>query len=125
MTMKNKVCYFFIVLGMMFVFSAILLLLLSAIVWKTDGSSGLLSGGVILVYILSNILGGFLMGRNMGQQKFFWGLLMGALYFGILLLVGVWLAGTKLMGNTQIISGIMVCAISGMLGGMLAPAKKQ
>ena len=70
-------------------------------------------------------LGGFLVGKMMGQQKFFWGVVIGAAYFLILFLIGVGVMGTKINGNMQIISGAMVCVISGMLGGMIAPGGKS
>lgn len=94
------------------------------LVWKMDGGSNILSIGVILTYILSNILGGFLVGKMMGQQKFFWGVVIGAVYFLVLLVVGVLLMDTKFSGNMQIVSSAMMCVISGMLGGMLAPGQK-
>lgn len=123
--MKNKVRNFFVILGIMFLISMALLGLLSVCIWKMDGAGNVLCAGVIIVYILTNVLGGFLVGKVMGQQKFFWGVLIGASYFLILLLAGVCLAQTKVAGNMQLISGAMICVISGMLGGMLAPGNKS
>lgn len=122
--MKNKLRNFFIILGIMFLCSLIMLGILTVVIWKMDGGSSLLCVGVIMIYILSNSLGGFLVGKMMGQQKFFWGVIIGAAYFLILLLVGVGLMETKVNGNMQLISGAMVCIISGMLGGMVAPGEK-
>jgi putative membrane protein, TIGR04086 family/integral membrane protein, TIGR04097 family len=99
--------------------------ILTVIIWKMDGGSNVLSVGVIVIYILSNALGGFLVGKMMGQQKFFWGVVIGAAYFLVLFLIGVGLMQTKINGNMQIISGAMVCVISGMLGGMVAPGGKN
>lgn len=123
--MKNKIGYFFVILGIMFISSMILLAILSMLIWKMDGGSGLLCGGVTAVYILTNVLGGFLTGKMMGQQKFFWGMLIGAIYFAVLFLIGVCLMGTKISGNMQLVSGAMVCIISAMVGGMLAPSKQS
>lgn len=123
--MKNKIGNFFVILGIMFICSMILLAILSMLIWKMDGGSGLLCGGVIAVYIITNVLGGFLTGKMMGQQKFFWGMLIGLIYFAILFIVGVCLLGTKISGNMQLVSGVMVCVISAMIGGMLAPSKKS
>lgn len=121
--MKNKAGNFFVILGIMFICSMILLTLLSLVIWKIDGGGGILCGGVIAVYILTNLAGGFLTGKVMGQQKFFWGMLMGAVYFAILFIVGVCFMGTKISGNMQLVSGAMVCVISAMVGGMLAPSR--
>ena len=122
--MKQKLGNFFVILGIMFVCSMLLLGMITVIVWKIDGGSNILSIGVILTYILSNILGGFLVGKMMGQQKFFWGVVIGAVYFLVLLVAGVLLMDTRLSGNMQIISSAMMCVISGMLGGMLAPGQR-
>lgn len=122
--MKNKIGNFLIILGIMFVCSLIMLAVLTLLIWKMDGGSNVLSVGVIAIYIVSNVLGGFLIGRMMGQQKFFWGVVIGAAYFLILFIVGVGLMETKINGNMQLISSAMVCIISGMLGGMAAPARK-
>ena len=43
-------------------------------------------------------------------------------YFLILLAAGVCLADAKLFGNTQLMTAALLCIISGMFGGMLAPA---
>lgn len=123
--MKNKIGNFFIILGIMFLCSLFMLGILTLIIWKMDGGSNVLSVGVIVIYILSNALGGFLVGKMMGQQKFFWGVVIGAAYFLVLFLIGVGLMGTKINGNMQLISGAMVCVISGMLGGMVAPGGKS
>lgn len=123
--MKNKLVNFLIILGIMFICSFLLLGILTLIIWKMDGNSSVLCVGVIMIYILSNALGGFLIGKMIGQQKFFWGVVIGAAYFLILLLAGVGLMGTEVNGNMQLVSGAMVCIISGMLGGMVAPAEKK
>lgn len=123
--MKNKIGNFFIILGIMFLCSLFMLGVLTLIIWKMDGGSNVLSVGVILIYILSNALGGFLVGKMMGQQKFFWGVVIGAAYFLVLLLIGIGLMETKINGNMQLVSGALVCVISGMLGGMIAPGGKN
>lgn len=119
---KNKVRSYFIVLGGMFVVSFVLLLLLSFFVWKMDGAGNVLCAGILGVYIVTNVFGGFWVGRMMGQQKFFWGAATGGSYFLILLAAGVCLADAKLFGNTQLMTAALLCIISGMFGGMLAPA---
>lgn len=123
--MKEHGKHILTIIGIMYVVSFLLLGMLTLCVWKMDGGTLLLSGGIIGVYVITNLLGGFLTGKIMGQQKFFWGILVGCIYFFILLLAGVGFMGTKLSGNHEIITGIMICAISGMLGGMIAPGKKE
>lgn len=68
------------------------------------------------------------------EEDFFWvkkrkpqivmGCLIGAVYFGILLLIGLAAGNTTLAGNSWIFSGGIVCAVAGMVGGMLAPVSE-
>lgn len=121
---KNAIVSFVVVLGGMYLLSAIILAVLAGILWKMDANSRMVSGAVIVVYVMVNFLGGFLIGWIQGKQKLLWGCLLGGCYFGILILAGVWVMGTELSGNSWIFSGAMICAVTGMLGGMLAPARK-
>lgn len=103
--------------------SALLLAVAAGILWKMNADAKAVSGTVVVVYVIVNFLGGFLIGRIQGKQKLFWGCALGLCYFAVLLLAGIWLLGTELNGNSWIFSGLMICAVTGMLGGMLAPGK--
>lgn len=120
---QSAIGSFVAILGGMYLLSAILLALSAAILWKMDAGSGAVSGAVIVIYIIVNFLGGFLLGGLRGQHKFFWGSFLGICYFVILLLIGIWGMGTEIEGNPWLVSGALVCAVTGMLGGMLAPGK--
>lgn len=119
--MKVKIRNCFVILGGMFLLSLLLLFVLSCVVWKMDGAGNVLCAGVLGIYIVTNAAGGFCVGRIMGQQKFFWGAAVGGTYFLLLLAAGMCLADAKLFGNTQLVTAALLCVISGMLGGMLAP----
>ncbi|MBR1740770.1 MAG: TIGR04086 family membrane protein, partial [Lachnospiraceae bacterium] len=112
-------------LGVMLLLSCLLLGILSALVWKLDGNEKLVSGGIIAIYIITTFVGGFVMGNLFGKQKFFWGFLIGFLFFSVLLFAGTFLAGTELSGNGRVFPGFMICSVAGMFGGMLSPGKKK
>ena len=120
---KNVAVSFLIVLGGMYLFSALLLGIGAGILWKTGAGSHMISGTVVAIYVLVNLIGGFVLGKWQGKQKLFWGCLVGAVYYGILLAAGVLFMGTQLSGNSWLFGGLLVCAITGMLGGMFAPVK--
>lgn len=126
--MKKKTIYQHLIsclalLAAMFFLSFLLLSLLSFLSWKMDGNVKLVSGGIIAIYILVNVFGGFVMGNIFGKQKFFWGLLTGIFYFAVLLLAGMLFAGTTLQENSRIFPGFMICMAAGMFGGMLSPGR--
>ena len=75
---------------------------------------------IIVTYILSCFVGGFLSGKMMKNKKFLWGILVGLLYFGIMLLVS--LAVNRQLDQTaaNFVTTMMLCLLGGMLGGMCA-----
>ncbi len=117
---KTMVSCMLLLCGML-VLSCLMLCLLSMLVWRMDGGVRLVGGGIIAIYIITAFVGGFVMGKIFGKQKFFWGFLIGVLYFAVLLLVGILCLGTGLQGNERIFPGFMICSIAGMFGGMLSP----
>ncbi len=113
------------ILGVMFVVSALILAVLAAIAWKSQVGTGFISGGVIAAYVISCLLGGFSMGQATGKHKFFWGLLIGMVYFGILTGAGQLIYHTPIKEGMHIVSSLLICGVAGMLGGMLAPKVKE
>ncbi|MBT9776391.1 TIGR04086 family membrane protein [Clostridium sp. MCC353] len=72
------------------------------------------------IYIITCLFGGFLMGKGIRQRRFFWGFILGALYFLVLFLVSM-VMGKGLNGNiTQIGTTLAICALSGTVGGMMS-----
>lgn len=118
---KKSAINYVIILSGMFICSAVLLAIMSIIIWKTNAGAGAASGCITVVYIISNFAGGFIAGKKSGKYKFLWGIAVSAAYFAIIVVAGVWFMGNALAVNPEIITGAMICIISGMFGGMLAP----
>lgn len=116
---------FLIVLGGMFLLSALILAALAAIMMKNNMGAGFISGGVIASYVISCLAGGFCMGQYTGKHKFVWGILIGISYFGILFVAGRLIYHTGIQADIQLISSFLICMVAGMLGGMLAPRVKS
>ena len=78
----------------------------------------LLTAGLLYRFELSE--GGFLSGKMMKNKKFLWGILVGLLYFGIMLLVS--LAVNRQLDQTaaNFVTTMVLCLLGGMLGGMCA-----
>jgi putative membrane protein (TIGR04086 family) len=103
-----------------YLITAFLLLLLSFLMLKLDLSSAVISGGVIVAYILSSFVGGFFVGKKAEQKKFLWGLLMGVIYFIVLLLVSLMLNKVSPMPIGNLLTAFIICGVGGMVGGMLS-----
>ncbi|QHQ61194.1 TIGR04086 family membrane protein [Anaerocolumna sedimenticola] len=100
--------------------TGILLLLLAFFMLKADLSGGILNGGILLTYVLSSFAGGFLLGKSADQKRFLWGLGMGALYFIMLVLISILTNSVMGMEASRVITVMVICLFSGMLGGMIS-----
>ena len=63
------------------------LLLLALMLYRFGLSEKIVSICIIAIYIIVTFLAGLWAGKHEGNRKFLWGLLMGGLYFLILILV--------------------------------------
>lgn len=103
-----------------YILTAGLLLLLAFILYRFGLSEKVVSVCIIGIYIVVTFLAGMLAGKREGKRKFLWGLVMGVLYFGILVVVSMVVnKGVEdVAGN--MLTVFFLCAGSGMLGGMVS-----
>ena len=97
-----------------------LLLLLSALLYKMRLSEGMVSAGIVLIYVISGFLGGLLSGKAMKTRRFFWGMVMGGAYFLILVLGSILFQKGINMELSRFFTTLILCTASGMIGGMVS-----
>ena len=97
-----------------------LLLLLALMLYRFELSEKIVSICIIGIYIIVTFLAGFLVGKHEGSRKFLWGLLMGGIYFLILIVVSLIVnhGMNEISGNFFTV--LLLCCGSGMLGGMIS-----
>ena len=100
--------------------TALLIVVFAFVMFKFNISENIIAVGVTVIYIISCGLGGFSIGRVIGEKKFMWGLLVGALYLMVLLVVSAIIGGDKSLLSGNILSLVLLCLGGGTLGGMLA-----
>ena len=97
-----------------------LLLLLALLLYRFELTEKVVSVCIIGIYILVPFLAGFLAGKREGSRKFLWGLLLGGLYFLILIVISLTVnQGMSEVGG-NFFTVLILCCGSGMLGGMLS-----
>lgn len=97
-----------------------LLLLLALMLYRFGLSEKIVSICIIAIYIIVTFLAGFLAGKREGSRKFLWGLMMGGLYFVILIVLSL-IVNHGLSGvSGNLLTVLMLCGGSGMLGGMIS-----
>lgn len=97
-----------------------LLLLLALFVLRFGLSEKAVSLVIIGIYIGVTFFAGFFMGKKLKTKKFMWGLLVGSLYFLILIILSLAVNHSFKDVATNFFSVLVMCAGSGMLGGMLS-----
>ena len=100
--------------------SGILLLILAGVFYKMDLDESKVTAGIIVIYIVSTLIGGFVSGKSAGERKFLWGLAVGVLYFVLLLLVSVGIYHSLREAGSNLLTTFLMCAGGGMLGGMIS-----
>ena len=100
--------------------TALLIVVFAFFMFKFNVSENVIALGVTFIYIISCLVGGFYIGKTMGQRKFLWGLLVGAIYLVVLLLVSAIIGGEKSLLSGNVASLVLLCLGGGTLGGMLA-----
>ena len=100
--------------------TAIMLLILAALVYKLNMKESGVEVGILVIYIAATFFGGFLAGKMGKNKRFIWGLGIGCGYVAELLGVSVCMNGGIDGTIGSCLVRFVMCAGSGMLGGMLS-----
>lgn len=103
-----------------YVVTGLLLLLIAGLLYRFQLDEGKVQIGIIVTYILSCFVGGFLAGKMMKSRQFLWGVLLGLLYFLVMTLVSVAVNRELQSSTSGFITSFLLCMGGGMLGGMLS-----
>lgn len=96
------------------------LLLLALLLYRLQLSENIVNIGIIVIYALSSLAAGFLCGKCVKDRRFLWGLICGVLYFCVLAALTLAVNHSFRDLNTRFFTTLMICAGSGMLGGMIS-----
>lgn len=103
-----------------YVVTGILLIILALALYKFELNEGAVTAGVTAVYLISTFTGGLVAGKLAKVRRFLWGIVLGILYFALLLLVTVGIYRTFHGNSTEILVTFALCAGGGMAGGMIS-----
>lgn len=103
-----------------YIVTGILLLVLTLLLYKAGLSEENVNAGIILIYVISTFSGGFVLGKLMKVRKFLWGLLAGAVYFVLLILISLGVYHSLQAEPVSLATSFLLCAGGGMLGGMVS-----
>ena len=116
MKIKNLLKSLLVAYGLTGVF----LLILSFLVFRLDLGAAPVAAGIVAVYVVSCLAGGFMAGRLMRRDKYLWGLFVGLAYFLLLVFASFMAQRRWDMSFSHLITTFCMCLGGGALGGMLA-----
>ena len=103
-----------------YIVTGFLLLLMALLLFKMNLSEGKVNIGILVIYILSSFLGGFIVGKSTKTRKFIWGIVLGAAYFIVLTVISLIMNKGLQNDMTHFVTTLIMCVGSGMLGGMIS-----
>lgn len=117
---KNKPLTILSTLLIMYIITGLALLILAFILLKLQPGESAVNIGIMIIYIISCLIGGLIAGKRLRTHKFLWGVLMGAVYF-LILLAGSLLLNRGISSDTvHVAATLVMCIAAGMIGGMVS-----
>lgn len=103
-----------------YIVTAVSLFIMAFLLYKVGLSEQVVSVCMILIYAGTNFLAGFLAGQQFRKTKFVWGLILGAMYFLILVVLSLIGGRATTMFDKDFFLTLLLCMGGGMLGGMFS-----
>lgn len=97
-----------------------LLAALAFLVFKFQLGESVADVAIVAIYVVVTFLGAFITGKNVKEQKFLWGFLLGFLYILIISVLAIAIGQAFQVTSTANLTTAALCIGGGLLGGMLS-----
>lgn len=103
-----------------YIVTGLLLLGLTFFVYKFEFDEQKVLVGIIVIYVISTFIGGFIIGKLTKVKKFIWGMVIGGVYFLLLFAISYGVYRDFNTNGLNAFTTAILCVGGGMLGGMLS-----
>lgn len=103
-----------------YIVTGILLLVLTFFMYKFELNEKIVSAAIVGIYVVSTLIGGMIIGELTKSKRYLWGMVLGILYFVLLLLITLGVYRTLNGDSVSIVTSLILCAGGGMTGGMIS-----
>lgn len=118
---KNiKVIWWIKSLLVSYIVTGILLLVLTFFMYKFELNEKIVSAAIVGIYVVSTLIGGMIIGKLTKSKRYLWGMVLGIIYFVLLLLITLGVYRTLNGDSVSIVTSLILCAGGGMAGGMIS-----
>lgn len=97
-----------------------LLLILAMLMYKLELDEKAVSAAIVAVYVTATLIGGLILGKLAKVRRFVWGLILGFVYFALLLFITFGVYRTLEGSGVNILTTFILCTGGGMIGGMIS-----
>ena len=108
-----------------YIVTGILLLVLTFFMYKFELNEKIVSAAIVGIYVVSTLIGGMIIGKLTKSKRYLWGMVLGILYFVLLLLITLGVYRTLNGDSVSIVTSLILCAGGGMTGGMISSKTKK
>ena len=98
-----------------YIVTGISLLVLTFFMYKFE-----LNEKIVGIYVVSTLIGGMIIGKLTKSKRYLWGMVLGIIYFVLLLLITLGVYRTLNGDSVSIVTSLILCAGGGMTGGMIS-----
>lgn len=103
-----------------YITSFILLLICAMVLYIGDFDDNVIGVMIVVIYLISNLVGGFDAGKAAQKNKYLWGILQGIIYsIGVIIISIIASESGDVMDSSKWIM-LFVSTVSGMIGGMIS-----
>lgn len=118
---KNiKVIWWIKLLLASYIVTGISLLVLTFFMYKFELNEKIVSAAIVGIYVVSTLIGGMIIGKLTKSKRYLWGMVLGIIYFVLLLLITLGVYRTLNGDSVSIVTSLILCAGGGMTGGMIS-----
>ena len=90
------------------------------LLFQFEFGGGTAAVGIIIIYVVSCLVGGFMAGKIIRKDRYIWGIVTGLSYYVLLLLVSFLAQGKWDMTFAHALTTFFMCLGGGAIGGMLS-----
>ena len=103
-----------------YIVTGILLLVLTFFMYKFELNEKIVSAAIVGIYVVSTLIGGMIIGKLTKSKRYLWGMVLGIIYFVLLMLITLGVYRTLNGDSVSIVTSLILCAGGGMTGGMIS-----
>ncbi len=117
---QSKIMWMLKSLLVSYAVTAVLLMGLTMLLYKLELNEKIVSAGIIAIYFTSTFIGGIVIGKLVRVRRFLWGMILGVLYFALLLFITLGVYRTLNGDSVNLMTTLILCTCGGMVGGMIS-----